>query len=332
MVGRLASNQMKWLSWSVLSGMLVFYGYVTYWGSISLHAAGPLTEIVSLEDSAEGVFYLVGDTGMGNQAQLDVAQAMEAECVKSGSPRGLMLLGDNIYQRGIDSPDSEEMKTKFELPYSSPCLSQVPVYPVLGNHDHKGNPEAQVAYSQRNPRWHMPGRMYSVRFGNVVEFFAIDTNFLDLLIPTPDGYRGHISRALRTSPAKWKLALGHHPHESGCSDRPYREDPIRGYATENLLCGHADAYVGGHMHFMERVDEPDSCLRHSFIAGSGGAPLRAFDQPQCKERTKFAASQHGFLKLTARSSQLTWEFIDTKGGVLHTYNQTASLENSRASL
>lgn len=61
-------------------------------------------------------------------------------------------------------------------------------YPVLGNHDYGGNPDAQVAYSKISRRWRMPARYYTKTFqidgGNEVLVAFIDTNPL-----IPDFYK-----------------------------------------------------------------------------------------------------------------------------------------------
>lgn len=64
--------------------------------------------------------------------------------------------------------DDPQWKTKFEDVYADPAL-QLPIYPILGNHDHKGNPQAQVEYSQRNKNWRMPAQYYT--FTHTLEMF-----------------------------------------------------------------------------------------------------------------------------------------------------------------
>ncbi len=319
----LAVMQRRWrvTLWGGLVLVTLAYGHLTYRSLVSRNAAGPLNQELPLPADRPVTFFLLGDTGMGNDAQRSVAKAMEARCQQQGAPIALILLGDNFYQNGVSGADDDNFRTKFAEPYGSPCLANIPTLPILGNHDHKGNAEAQVQYSRLNPRWRMPGRMYTASVGRLVQFFALDTNKLDLFIPTWGGFRNEVMTAMQNSQARWRIALGHHPFASGCSDRPYREDIWRSWGIAHQLCGKVDTYVTAHTHFLEHVYDRELCPAHSFISGAGGAKLRAFDHDHCESRTAFAKSTHGFLQLTAQDSHLQWEFIDSDGTSLYSYRQ-----------
>jgi hypothetical protein len=56
----------------------------------------------------------------------------------------------------------------------------VPMYAVLGNHDHSGNIQSQIDFTKNDPhrRWKLPAQWYSLSMvaGNwTADFFFIDT-------------------------------------------------------------------------------------------------------------------------------------------------------------
>src|SRR5688572_5291897 len=86
-------------------------------------------------DTAKRVkFIAIGDSGKGNTAQRDVAIRIRDLCAARGCDFVLML-GDNIYDAGVDSLDDPQWQTKFEEPYRDIDL---PFYVALGNHDYGG--------------------------------------------------------------------------------------------------------------------------------------------------------------------------------------------------
>ena len=104
-------------------------------------------------------FIALGDTGEGNLEQYAVADVMAQVCADQGCDF-VLLLGDNIYDTGVEALDDLQWQNKFELPYADLDL---PFYAVLGNHDY-GNAvdeeraNFQVAYSDLSEKWRMPGR------------------------------------------------------------------------------------------------------------------------------------------------------------------------------
>jgi acid phosphatase len=98
----------------------------------------------------------------------------------------VLALGDNFYQSGVASVDDPLWKSVYEDVYTHPALN-VPWHVALGNHDYRGNPQAQVDYTARHTRWSMPARYYQVADKALkaadVDMFVIDTS------PFVEGYR-----------------------------------------------------------------------------------------------------------------------------------------------
>jgi hypothetical protein len=71
-------------------------------------------------------------------------------------------VGDNFYPAGVSSVNDKRFQETFEDAYKEPEL-QVPWWHLAGNHDHRGNASAQVAYSALSPggRWRMPALWYT---------------------------------------------------------------------------------------------------------------------------------------------------------------------------
>ena len=95
-------------------------------------------DIAPPEDSASVepvvTFAAFGDSGKGNEGQKQVADAVVAKCKKDGCDF-IMLLGDNIYNSGVDSVNDPQWQEKFEIPYKD---LDVVFKPALGNHDNGG--------------------------------------------------------------------------------------------------------------------------------------------------------------------------------------------------
>jgi hypothetical protein len=104
-------------------------------------------------------FLVMGDWGrVGEDHQKPVADQMGKVAKQIGS-EFVISTGDNFYPRGVQSEFDPLWKYSFEDIYTAFSL-QWDWYPVLGNHDYGGNPDAQVAYSKISRRWRMPAHYY----------------------------------------------------------------------------------------------------------------------------------------------------------------------------
>jgi len=77
-----------------------------------------------------------------------VAAAMAAAASAMGS-QFVLALGDNFYFRGVSSIDDPLFEEVWEKQFSAPSLL-TPWYVILGNHDHYGNPEAQIDFGRQD--------------------------------------------------------------------------------------------------------------------------------------------------------------------------------------
>lgn len=259
----------------------------------------------------------LGDTGTGEQAQLQVAAAMEKWCKAQGAnlPDGILLLGDNFYSSGVESVMDPQWQSKFEVPYGSPCLSRLPVYPVLGNHDYRLSPQAQIDYSAVQPRWRMPARFYSVDFGPLARLVAIDTNRVDWCGSPKNCVVDFMNSRLTSPPAgAWRIIIGHHPMISSSSHGRSYDGTFFKYTLRPRVCQIADLYLSGHSHQMEHLRVPE-CATDFVVAGTGGGDIGRVkdDRPD----SMFLKQVYGFLALEFTPSRMVVTFVDESGAVLH---------------
>ena len=261
-------------------------------------------------------FFALGDTGDGNKNQISVAIGMEKKCQQLGGIDGIFLLGDNFYKTGVSSIDDPQWQEKLEKPYNMPCLRGAKIYPVLGNHDYRGNTNAQIRYGRLNARWHMPGRFYSVQFGNIFELIAIDTGFPDFcFLPEHCSLDYLHSRLRNPDGVKWQVVAAHHPLSSASIQGRSHGGGFPGFIFRQFACNRADGWLAGHAHHLEHRILP-GCPADIFISGGGGADLYGVNQ---EPESRFAVSCHGFLYLHADSEALTFTFLDKKANDIYSF-------------
>ena len=261
---------------------------------------------------------VVGDFGTGDLNQAAVAKAMEQHCISAGAD-AIILLGDNIYMDGVSSVDDPKWQQAVWQPLSHPCLSQLPIFPALGNHDYKGSAAAQIEMSRHNPRWRMPHRFYAHSYGRLLRIIALDTNIVDFCLDPQQCMLDFLQKENETKDTQWTIAFGHHPLSSASSKHP---DTIQGELLKRFLCQH-DAYLAGHSHHLEhRKDE--NCAADLLVAGAGGAKIYP---PLSEPNSKFVAGEHGFLTLNVSRSGLRFQFFNSRQELLYS-TQTEQLRTT----
>jgi tartrate-resistant acid phosphatase type 5 len=258
-------------------------------------------------------FFVIGDWGDPKAQQKEVARAMVVTAAQT-PPRLIISVGDNFYPRGVTSAKDELWKVAFQEVYDQPSLD-LPWYAVLGNHDRKGNVEAQSEFGKIDPRWHMPSRYYShiesLAEGGDVEFFFLDTTLVvggEVSAETDQIQFDWLDSMLTQSRAQWRIVVGHHPVFSGGH---HGGTPALVDRLKPLLDRHkVQVYLSGHDHDMQHILVDGV---HYLVSGSG-SKTRSTGKI---DSTLFAASELGFLNGTLISGRLEVRFIGIDGAVLH---------------
>ena len=210
-------------------------------------------------------FAAYGDSGLGQQTQIDINKAF-LHFWKNTRPDIMLLAGDNAYGSGLET----EYQTKFFDIYQDSLLRNIPLYPVLGNHDY-GNSEELAANKQAHyfNTFSTPSKgesggvasnssaYYSFNYGNV-HFVILDT------YGTENGKKLYDSTGtqalwlkddLLKNNSMWTIALGHHPpYTKGThnSDGEYDLVAIRKQVVPILERYGVDMAIFGHSHVYER--------------------------------------------------------------------------------
>ena len=105
-------------------------------------------------------FYVVNDLGRnGYYDQKPIAEKM-GEMAEICDVEFVAALGDVHHFEGVASVNDPLWMTNYELIYSHPEL-MIEWFPVLGNHEYRGNTRAVLDYAGVSRRWCMPARYYT---------------------------------------------------------------------------------------------------------------------------------------------------------------------------
>jgi acid phosphatase len=264
-------------------------------------------------------FVAVGDWGHASTKARAVAAAMgqTAEAINSSF---VISLGDNFYPRGVENVNDRQWTETFERAFTAPSL-MTPWNVVAGNHDHRGNPLAQVEYSRVSKRWRMPSLYYkrSERLiGNsTADFFYLDTETMrtEGQKPKKANYRpdaqeqlAWLERELGASRAAWKIVVGHHPVYSGGTHG--NTGRLVNWLAPMFKRYGVQVYIAGHNHNLEHLEISGT---HYLTSGGGADPHGVKTLPA----TRFGAGELGFLSARLGPAAMNIEFVGQDGGSLY---------------
>jgi predicted phosphodiesterase len=240
-------------------------------------------------------FAIIGDSGSGLKPQYEVGRLM-AEYRASFPFDFVVMLGDNIY--GGQSPS--DFKRKFEDPYSQLLNAGVKFFAVLGNHD--GTSE----------RYYKPFNMDGRRFYNYkredVEFFALDSNYMD-----PEQLNW-LREQLKRSNAKWKICYFHHPlYSDGKKHGPDLD--LRRRLEPLFIETGVNVVLNGHEHFYERI-KPKNGIAY-FVLGNSGE-LRSGNLRKSGDVDKGFDTDQAFALMEISGDELHFQVIARGGQTVDT--------------
>lgn len=310
-------------------------GAIQFFGAAGVAALTSLDALLAREPSDGALTFLgVGDWGRhGRNHQSEVAEQMARAADRVGA-RFVISVGDNFYENGVCSIDDPAWHTSFERIYAAQSL-QVPWRVTLGNHDYIGNAQAQIDYSAKSRRWHLPARWYDFTEpapdGATAHFFVIDTSPMiekyyedgakkvkvgDQRVNVPVQI-AWLDRALARSTADWKIVIGHHPIYTGKADESdaaqveaehrHGGNPELIAAIDPLIQHHRVAlYLNGHDHDLQHVVHGDT---HYICTGAGSLT----DERCFLGESDFCSLESGFVTCRLDRLRLRVTYIDDRG-------------------
>lgn len=272
-------------------------------------------------------FYVANDLGRnGYYDQKPVAELMGVMGEEVG-PEFVLATGDVHHFEGVRSVSDPLWMTNYELIYSHPEL-MIDWFPVLGNHEYRGNTQAVLDYTNVSRRWTMPARYYTKSFeddGITLRIVWIDT------APLIDKYRNDsatypdackqdykkqlawIDSVLTAAKEDWVIVAGHHPiYAETPKDESERQD-LQARLAPILRKHKVDMYINGHIHNFQHVRVPGSDT--DYVTNTSASLSR---KVKPIEGTVFCSPEPGFSIVSADKKSLELRMIDKRGNILHT--------------
>lgn len=277
-------------------------------------------------------FYLANDLGRnGYYDQKPIAELM-GRMAEAIDIEFVVAAGDVHHFEGVRSVDDPLWMTNYELIYSHPDL-MLPWYPILGNHEYRGNTQAVIDYSNVSARWQMPARYYTKVMeedGITVRLVMTDTPpMIDKYRKDSDKYPDAgkqdlnaqlewVDSVLTVAKEDWVIVVGHHPiYADTDKNDTERTDMQRRLDTILRKHGNVDFYICGHIHNFQHIRMPESDI--DYVVNSSGSLSR---EVKPVDGTVFCSDATGYSLITVDKDEIDLHMIDRDGKVIHTVKRT----------
>ncbi|XP_013379880.1 tartrate-resistant acid phosphatase type 5 [Lingula anatina] len=293
-------------------------------------------------------FLAVGDWGglpskpYTTHIETSVAHAMGQTAAKYQT-KFTLALGDNFYYDGVKHVDDARFHETFENVYTDKAL-QTPWYIVAGNHDHRGNVDAEIEYSKKSHRWNFPHYYYPLQFSipgsqATVSILMLDTIQLcgntkhDLAGDQPQGPADikvanaqwdWLEENLKNNKASYIIVAGHYPVISIAEHGPTK--CLTQKLMPMLYKYKVTAFFSGHDHNLQHLQHTQSGVPVDyFVIGSGNFVVTstAHHSAVPSGSLKYhGADKHngGFAYIEATPQAMTLSFISGSGAHLYSHS------------
>ena len=276
-------------------------------------------------------FIIVSDWGWnGYKHQQEVADQM-TKSADSVRAKFIASCGDNFQISGIASTQDPLWMTNFENVYKGLSL-QVEWFPVLGNHDYRGSPQAEIDYSKISRRWRLTDHYYSftkkINDSVSARFIFLDTpplvaEYHKNPIDYPEIAKQDTAREIKwlndilaNSKEQWKIVFGHHPIYSASKTHGNTKEMIA-RIKPLLEKYHAQFYFCGHDHDFQHLHEKGKNVEY-IVTGTGGEPRPS----STNELSLFSESEPGFSVVSLKADSLRICFVGTKGNIIYSFKRS----------
>lgn len=277
-------------------------------------------------------FYLANDLGRNGYydqkpiAELmgQMAETVDIECV--------VAAGDVHHFEGVRSVNDPLWMTNYELIYSHPEL-MIPWYPILGNHEYRGNSQAVLDYGKVSARWDIEDRYYTKVIEDddvTVRLVMVDTapmidKYREDTEKYPDACKQDLNKqlawidsVLTNAKEDWVLVVGHHPIYAETSKSNSERADLQ-KRLDSILRKHNNVamYLCGHIHNFQHIRVKGSNI--DYVVNSSGSLSR---DVKPTEGTKFCSGEEGFSLITADKKEIDLHMINKEGKVIYTVKRT----------
>jgi predicted phosphodiesterase len=253
---------------------------------------------------------VIGDSGFGDPATFALAVAMAAYKVDF-----VIQMGDAVYRVDENDSPAEAFSEKWYLPFSA-LLHEMPVYPVVGNHDvepatrndqglpfyYEAFPSFDETASGSQRRWASFGR-------NGVQFLLLDTQAFYGEADN-EAQSSWLAERLSDTQYKYSIPAFHIPPFS--SDIVHSQDglPVRAW-TSLFEQANVPLVLSGHAHNYERLEQNGV----TYIV-SGGGSQALYASGVIAPQSKVFISQTHFTLLEIYEEHLDITAISRDGDIL----------------
>lgn len=320
----------------------MFFLFTIIFGFGFLHASAQLQRFTHTPKTDGSLnFLVIGDWGRrGEYNQSEVAFQMGVVGEKLDIDF-VVSTGDNFYDDGLIGEHDPNFEESFSKIYTAKSL-QKQWYSVLGNHDYRGDVEAQLSpfLRQIDSRW-LCLRSFIVD-SELVEIFFVDTTpFVEEYFTVPEHHYDwngvnppqtyianllkDVEMALRESTAKWKIVVGHHAIRSAGHHGDTKE--LVNLLLPILQANHVDFYMNGHDHCLEHISDLSSPIQF-LVSGAGSKAWRGDVRETTGNGVNFFYDGQGFMSVQLTRTDANIVFYDVSGQVLHKTTSSKQLHSS----
>ena len=275
-------------------------------------------------------FIIVSDWGWnGYNHQQEVADQM-AKTGDSVHVKFIVSCGDNFQTNGVASTQDPLWMSNYENVYKGlPLLADW--YPVLGNHDYHGSPQAEIDYSKISRRWRMTDHYYTfskkINDSISARFIFLDTpplvaEYHKQLSEYPEIAKQDTAKQIKwlkdvlsSSKEQWILVFGHHPIYSASKKHGNTQEMID-KVKPLLEKYHAEFYFCGHDHDFQHLHEKGHNLEY-IVTGTGGETRPC----STNEMSVFSRSEPGFSLVSLKADSMKVCFVGTSGNMIYSFGR-----------
>lgn len=279
-------------------------------------------------------FYVANDLGRnGYYDQKSIAETM-GRMAETVGIECVAAIGDIHHFEGVASVNDPLWMTNYELIYSHPEL-MLDWFPVLGNHEYRGNTQAVLDYAKVSRRWVMPDRYYTKVIednGVTIRLVFVDTTpMIDKYRVTesakyPDAAKQDVQKqldwidaTLASAKEDWVIVLGHHPIYADTSKEDNeRQDMQRRLNAVLTRHKNVDMYICGHIHNFQHIKQKGCDI--DYVVNTSGSLSRP--KVNAVEGTLYCSGIPGFSLVTADKRELSLHLIDKDGKVVYSVHHT----------